>query len=62
MESGYKKVKSLLRACQDGTCEGFFSRINLGEVYCKSIRAVGLERARQCLDNFERLPLSILVP
>ena len=44
MESGYKKVKSLLRACQDGTLMGFISQINLGEVYYKSIRAVGIER------------------
>jgi hypothetical protein len=33
MESGYKKVKSLLKACQDGTVTGFISQINLGEVY-----------------------------
>jgi predicted nucleic acid-binding protein len=62
MESGYKKVKSLLKACEDGTLMGFISQINLGEVYYKSIRAVGIERARQFLDNFERLPLTILVP
>jgi ribonuclease VapC len=62
MESGYKKVKSLLKDCQDGTFTGFISQINLGEVYYKSIRAVGIERARQFLDNFERLPLTILVP
>jgi ribonuclease VapC len=62
MESGYKKVKSLLKSCQDGTLTGFICQINLGEVYYKSIRAVGIERARQFLDNFERLPLAILVP
>jgi predicted nucleic acid-binding protein len=62
MESGYKKVKSLLKSCQDGTLTGFISQINLGEVYYKSIRAAGIERARQFLDNFERLPLTILVP
>jgi ribonuclease VapC len=62
MESGYKKVKSLLIACQDGTFTGFISQINLGEVYYKSIRAVGIERARHFLDNFERLPLTILLP
>jgi ribonuclease VapC len=62
MESGYKKVKSLLKACQDGALAGFISQINLGEVYYKSIRAVGIERARQFLDNFERLPITILVP
>ncbi len=62
LEPGYKKVKSLLKACQDGTFAGFINQINLGEVYYKSIRAVGLERARQFLDNFERLPLTILVP
>jgi ribonuclease VapC len=62
MESGYKKVKSLLKACQDATCEGFINQINLGEVYYKSIRAVGIERARQFLDSFERLPLTIIIP
>jgi ribonuclease VapC len=62
MESGYKKVKSRLKACQDGALAGFISQINLGEVYYKSIRAVGIERARQFLDNFERLPITILVP
>jgi len=41
---------------------GFISQINLAEVYYKSILAVGIERARQFLDNFERLPLTILVP
>jgi len=62
MESGYKRVKSLLKACQDGSCEGFINQINLCDVYYKSIWAVGIERARQFLDNFERLPLTILVP
>ena len=41
MESGYKKVKSLLKACQDGTFTGFISQINLGEVYYKSIEPWG---------------------
>jgi uncharacterized protein len=62
MEPGYKRVKSLLKACQESTLTGFINQINLGEVYYKSIRAVGIERARQFLDNFERLPLTILVP
>jgi ribonuclease VapC len=62
MEPGYKKVKSLLKACQASTLAGFISQINPGEVYYKSIRAVGIDRARQFLDNFERLPLGIRVP
>ena len=61
-EPGFKKVKSLLKACAGDTLRGFINHVNLGEVYYKSIRAVGIERARQFMENFERLPITILLP
>jgi ribonuclease VapC len=61
-EPGYKKVKTLLTDCANGTRVGFMNRVNLGEVYYKSIRAVGVERSRQFLENFERLPITLVLP
>jgi ribonuclease VapC len=62
MESGYKNVKSLIEACRDQSLSGYMNQINLGEVYYKTIRAVGIDRAREFLENFERLPLMIVLP
>ena len=62
MEAGYKKVKSLIEACRDQSRSGYMNQINLGEVYYKTIRAVGIEKAREFLENFERLPLMIILP
>jgi ribonuclease VapC len=38
------------------------NQINLGEVYYKTIRAVGLEEGKKFLENFLRLPLSVILP
>jgi len=62
MESGYKKVKSLLKACQEESIAGFMNQINVGEVYYKTIRAVGKIKAREFLENFQRLPITFVVP
>ena len=61
-ERGYQKVKSLLTACRDQTATGYMNQINLGEVYYKTIRAVGVARAREFLENFFRLPIHIILP
>jgi predicted nucleic acid-binding protein len=61
-ERGYQKVKSLLLACREQSALGYMNQINLGEVYYKTIRAVGLEEAKKFLENFFRLPLSIILP
>jgi len=61
-ERGYQKVKSLLVACREQSALGYMNQINLGEVYYKTIRAVGLEEAKKFLENFFRLPLSIIPP
>ena len=62
MEAGYRSVKSLIEACRNQTLSGYMNQINLGEVYYKTIRAVGIDRAREFLENFERLPLMIILP
>jgi ribonuclease VapC len=62
MEAGYKKVKALIEACRDHFRSGYINQINLGEVYYKTIRAVGIDTARDFLENFERLPIMIVLP
>ena len=61
-EKGYQKVKSLLVECRNQSALGYMNQINLGEVYYKTIRAVGLDEAKKFLENFLRLPLSIILP
>ena len=61
-ERGYQKVKSLLTACRDQSVTGYMNQINLGEVYYKTIRAVGIDRAKEFLENFFRLPIQIILP
>ena len=61
-ERGYQKVKSLLIACREESALGYMNQINLGEVYYKTIRAIGLEEAQKFLENFLRLPLPIILP
>jgi predicted nucleic acid-binding protein len=61
-ERGYQKVKSLLLACREQSALGYMNQINVGEVYYKTIRAVGLEEAKKFLENFFRLPLSVILP
>ena len=61
-EKGYQKVKSLLLACREQSALGYMNQINVGEVYFKTIRAVGVEEAKKFLENFFRLPLSIINP
>ncbi len=61
-EPGYAKVKSLISECRGRSLAGFMNQLNLGEVYYKAIRASGLEKAREFLQNFERLPIEIVLP
>lgn len=61
-EKGYKRVKSLLIECRNQSVLGYMNQINLGEVYYKTIRVVGLDGAKKFLENFLRLPISIILP
>jgi len=59
---GYQRVKSLLIECRNQSVLGYMNQINLGEVYYKTIRIVGLDGAKKFLENFLRLPISIILP
>jgi predicted nucleic acid-binding protein len=61
-EAGYKKVKSMMIDCREGSLNGYMCWINLGEVYYKTIRAAGLDGAKTFLENFQRLPLQLVLP
>jgi predicted nucleic acid-binding protein len=61
-ERGYQKVKNLLVACREESALGYMNQINVGEVYYKIIRAVGIEEAKRFLDNFMRLRISFILP
>ena len=61
-EPGYQKIKSLMVACRKGSVSGFMNRINLGEVHYKTIRVLGLEGAKDFMENFARLPITVVLP
>ncbi len=61
-EKGHQKVKSFITSCRDKSLHGYMNQINLGEVYYKTIRVVGLSEAKKFLDSFYLLPLEILLP
>lgn len=61
-EVGYQKVKSLIVSCRDKSIIGYMNQINLGEVYYKTIRAVGIDKAKIFLENFSQLPIDIILP
>jgi uncharacterized protein len=61
-EKGYQKVRSLLTACRDQSLKGYMNQINLGEVYYLVIRRSGLPEARIFLENFQRLPIEMVLP
>jgi len=61
-EPGYQKVKSLMVACREGSALGYMNRINLGEVHYKTIRVLGPEGAKDFMENFLRLPITIVLP
>jgi len=61
-EAGYQEVRSAMIACREKSVTGYMSQINLGEVYYKTIRAIGIDEAKRVLENFLRLPINIILP
>ncbi len=49
-------------ACREGSVSGYMNRINLGEVHYKTIRVLGLEGAKNFMENFLLLPITIVLP
>ena len=48
--------------CKSGSAEGYMNYLNLGEVYYKSIRSAGIEKANAFRENFLRLPIQLILP
>lgn len=61
-EAGYEKVKSLMLGCRDGSTTGYMNLLNLGEVYYKSIRTAGAQKAKAFLENFQLLAINLILP
>jgi len=61
-EDGADKIEKFLLSSRKGDLNAFMSEINLGEVYYKTIRRVGLESARNHLEYFFELPIQIIAP
>ena len=61
-ESGADKVEKLLISSLQGDIQAYMSEINLGEVYYKTIRRLGLEPAKNYLEHFYELPIQVVSP
>ena len=61
-EDGADKVEKLLISSQQGELQTYMSEINLGEVYCKTIRRLGLASAKNHLEQFFELPIQVIPP
>lgn len=61
-EDGADKVEKLLVSSHQGDLKAYISEINLGEVYYKTIRRLGLASARNHLEQFFELPVQVIPP
>jgi len=61
-EDGADKVEELLIASRRGDLKAFMSEINLGEVHYMTIRRLGLESAKEYLEQFFELSIQVVAP
>ncbi|MFQ5639800.1 MAG: type II toxin-antitoxin system VapC family toxin [bacterium] len=61
-ENGWEHIKALLENAETGTQSLIMSQINLCEVYYKSIRVIGLAKAKKFLETFYLLPIAVVHP
>ena len=61
-EDGADEVEKLLISSRRGDLMSYISEINLGEVYYKTIRRLGLTSARNYLEQFFELPVQVIPP
>jgi ribonuclease VapC len=59
-ESGANKVEQFLTASQEGRIRAFMCEINLGEIYYITIRMMGVDPAREFLEQFYDLPIELV--
>ena len=61
-EPGADKVEKLIISSNQDDMQAFISEINLGEVYYMTIRRLGLEPAKNLLEQFYELPIRVISP
>ncbi len=61
-EHGADKVEKLLISSHQGDFRAYINEINLGEVYYMTIRRLGLESAKNLLEQFFELPVQVISP
>jgi ribonuclease VapC len=61
-EDGADKIEKYLISSRHGNLKSYISEINLGEVYYKTIRRLGLTSARTQLEQFFELPIHVISP
>jgi ribonuclease VapC len=61
-EDGADKIEKFLISSHQGDLKAYISEINMGEVYYKTIRRLGLESARNHLEQFFELPIQVIPP
>ncbi len=61
-EPGWKRIKSLLESAGQKKETLYINQINLYEVYYKTIRLIGLDKAKLFLETFHLLPVNIVHP
>jgi predicted nucleic acid-binding protein len=59
-EAGAYKVAELLAAARDGRIVALMNEVNVGEVYCVTIRTIGIEPAREFLEHLRNLPIHLV--
>ena len=60
-ESGGEHVRKILRAAKAGKTVLFFSVINLGELYCTTLKERGREQAEEVLFMTQQLSLEVVI-
>ena len=61
-EDGADMVEKLLVSARQKAIKAFMSEINLGEVYYLTIRRLGLEPAKEYLEQFFELSVQVVPP
>ena len=56
-EPGAQQVRDILTACREGRMTACINKLNLGEVYYRTIRSKGQEQADELLELFNQLPV-----
>lgn len=56
-ESGAQRVEDILTACRAGRMSACINKLNLGEVYYRTIRSLGQDEADELLKLFNQLPV-----